>query len=351
MSPDSTASRSHKKGMMPESLVYVGEHRDAPVHVRVLDYNHSEVRELLIDEISQCAAFTSTESVSWIDVDGIHDGRVVESLGKIFGIHALVLEDIMNSQSRPKVEFFEDYTFITMKMLELTGQAKAINSEQLSLVIGDKFMLMFQERPGDGFDSIRERVRTAKGKVRAKDAYYLAYLLLDTVVDNYIHVSEELAAQIDAMEAQVLRRPTEITLHRILRLRKELLDFKRSIDPLKEAINTMTRELNSDIAKYYRDLYDHIIYESENLAVYREMLANLLDLYHSSINTRTNQVMKVLTIVTTIFVPLTFLVGIYGMNFDVMPELHWSYGYPALMALMLLIVVVMVFYFKKKKWL
>ncbi len=336
---------------MPESLVYVGEHRDAKVRLRVLDYNQSTFRELSIEEISQCAAFTASDSVSWIDVDGIHDGRIVESLGKMFDIHPLVLEDVMNSQSRPKVEFFDAYTFITLKMLELEAGSKELNSEQLSLIIGDKFLLMFQERPGDSFNPIRERIRTAKGKVRSKDAYYLAYLLLDTVVDNYIHVSEELAKQIEVLEASILKRPTEFTLHRILRLRQELLDFKRSIDPLKEAINTVTRELDDEISKYYRDLYDHIIYESENLAVYREMLANLLDLYHSSLNIRTNQVMKVLTIVTTIFVPLTFIVGIYGMNFDYMPELRWHYGYPSLMGLMLIIVVGMLLYFRKKRWL
>jgi magnesium transporter len=210
---------------------------------------------------------------------------------------------------------------------------------------------MFQERPGDSFDSIRERIRTSKGKVRSKDGHYLAYLILDTVVDNYISVSEKLATQIESLENIVITKPTQNTLHGILELRKELLDFKRSIDPLKEAINTVTRELDDEIAKYFRDLHDHIIYESENLNMYREMLSNMLELYHSNQQMKMNQIMKVMTIMTTIFVPLTFLVGVYGMNFDNMPELHTASGYYYVWGFMVVIVGFMLIYFQRKKWL
>jgi magnesium transporter len=334
---------------MPGTLIHVGPKREARVTVRVLDYDAENFRDISIDEIASCAPFTSSDSVSWIDVDGIHDAGIVESLGKLFDIHALVLEDIMNAHNRPKVEFYDNFTFITLKMLE-QRKAGAMESEQLSLIIGEKFLLMFQEEPGDNFDPIRERIKTSRGKVRSRDAYYLAYLVLDTIVDNYIHVGEKLALQIEDLEKAVVTRPTQLTQQRILRLRREILGFKHSIDPLKEAINSIQRELDDNISRYYRDLYDHIIYESENLAIYRELLDNLLELYHSSLSVRNNEVVKVLTVVTTIFVPLTFLVGVYGMNFEYMPETKWRYGYPTILASMLVLVIGMLLYFRRKRW-
>lgn len=343
--------RSAKSGLGPGSLIYIGEKRDTPVGLKLIDYDHENLTEKSITDLSECDDMLQTSSVSWIDIDGIHNSELVEEIGKKFGIHILVLEDVMNSTSRPKVEFFDSYTFITLKMLELDPQSNLLDVEQLSLIVGEKYLLMFQERPGDSFNGIRERIRTSKGKVRNKDAYYLTYLILDTVIDNYITMSEKLAKKIELLEDVVVRRPSEFTLQRILNLRKELLDFKRSIDPLKEAINTLTRELDDEMAKYYRDLYDHIIYESENLAMYREMIVNLLDLYHSNLGMKMNQVIKVLTIITTIFVPLTFIVGVYGMNFDNMPELKWKNGYFMVMGMMLVIVMGMMLFFRRKRWL
>jgi magnesium transporter len=343
--------RNIKAGLGPDLLVHIGDKRNTPIKIKVIDYTHAELRELQVDDLDKCDEFKGPESVSWLDIDGIHDSNIVASTGKKFNIHTLVLEDIMNSTSRPKVEFFDDYTFVTLKMLELDQTTKELHVEQLSLVIGKNYLLMFQETPGDFFGPIRERIRTSKGKVRSKDSYYLAYLILDSVVDNYITVSEELASQIESLEELVLRRPSEFTLHRILNLRKKLLDFKRSIDPLKEAFNTMTRELDDDLAKYYRDLHDHLIYESENLSMYREMIVNLLDLYHSNLGMKMNQVIKVLTIITTIFVPLTFIVGVYGMNFENMPETKTKYGYFIVLGGMTVLVSLMLLYFRKKRWL
>jgi magnesium transporter len=343
--------RNIKAGLGPDMLVHIGDRRNTAVNMRIIRYNVPEISETVLSDYSSAEIPTAPNEVTWIDIDGIHDGAIVADIGKKFGIHMLVLEDIMNSTSRPKVEFFDEYTFITLKMLELDKTSNNLEVEQLSLVIGQNYLLMFQERQGDFFDPIRERIRTSKGKVRSKDAYYLAYLILDTVVDNYITVSDQLALQIESLEEYVLRRPNEFTLQRILRLRKELLDFKRSIDPLKEAINTMSRELDEELAKYYRDLHDHLIYESENLAMYREMIVNLLDLYHSNLGMRMNQVIKVLTIITTIFVPLTFIVGVYGMNFENMPELKTKNGYFIVLGAMALTVMFMLFYFRKKRWL
>lgn len=343
--------RSFKAGMGPESLVHVGEKRSDAVSVRIMNYHPGDLQELHPARTMDCHSYLKMEGITWVDVDGIHDPKVVEEIGQTFDIHMLVLEDIMNSFGRPKVEFFDDYMFIIIKMLEYDEKTGELEMEQFSLIVGDNYLITFQERPGDNFNPIRERIRTAKGKVRGKDARYLAYLLLDVIVDNYIKASQDYSERIDQLENQVMARTNETTLRRILSLRKELLDFKRTIDPLKEAINSIQKELDQDIAKYYRDLYDHLVSESENLAVYREMLSNLLDLHHSSLSYKMNNVMKVLTIITTIFVPLTFIVGVYGMNFDNMPELHWRYGYFDILAVMLALTLGMLYFFKKKRWL
>jgi magnesium transporter len=357
--------RSKKKGLLPGSLVYVGNTpAEQEVSIRLFDYNSSEFEEILIKNISSCSDYKDrSHTVTWLDIDGIHNPLVMEEIGKVFEIHPLVLEDIMNSTGRPKVEFFDNYTFLSTKMIEFGVDHNILTIEHFCVILGENFLLTFQERKGDNFDSVRERIRTSKGKVRNAGPAYLAYMLLDVVVDNYIAVSENLADEIEELEEMILNKPAEKFLHRILELRKELLDFKKGIDPLREAISTMKNEFEPDVAKYYQDLYDHIIHETENLNVYRDMLSSLMDLYHSSITFRTNAVMKMLTIITTIFVPLTFIVGVYGMNFSHvdpdtgerlvynMPELHYAYGYPMIIGAMLLIVLGMLYYFRRKEWL
>lgn len=344
-------NRASKAGLGPGSLVYIGDARQERVGIRIFSYNNDTVKEEQLTSWEQCRDVMEEGKVVWIDVDGIHDQQVISGIGDMLGVHILVLEDIMNSESRPKVEFFDSYHFLTLKMLDFDKKTKALNVEQFSLIVGQGFVVSFQERPGDSFDGIRERIRTAKGRVRSKDGYYLSYLLLDVIIDNYIAVSENYGEQLVQLERLVLRKSNETTLIQILSLRKELLDFKRSIDPLKEAINLIQKELDDNIGKYYRDLYDHIIYESENLAMYREMIVNLLDLHHASLSVRTNNVMRVLTIITTIFVPLTFVVGVYGMNFENMPELKWTYGYYYVLGFMALVTIGMLVYFQRKKWL
>lgn len=343
--------RTSKVGLGPGALVHVGTKKEADVGIHVIDYSADHLEEFLLKDIEQCINYTSPETVTWFDIDGIHDPAIIERIGNAFNVHILALEDVMNTSSRPKVEFYDDYTFITLKMIDFEGTKETPVSEQYSLVIGNGFLLTFQEKPGDSFGPIRDRIRTAKGRVRSKDAHYLAYLLLDVIIDNYIKVSHSYYNRIGDLESVVLKSSSEYTLQQILKLRKELLDFKRSIDPLKEAIASLYNEANADNAKYYRDLLDHIIHESDNLVMYRELIVNLLDLHHSTLSMRTNTVMRVLTVITTIFVPLTFIVGVYGMNFDNMPELHWKNGYFYVMGFMLLCVLGMIVYFRKQRWL
>jgi len=213
--------RSVKSGVGPEMLMHVGDRRETPVSVKLIDYDQADMRETKLERMEGCAAYAQSNTVSWFDIDGIHDAALNESIGKEFGIHMLVLEDIMNSTSRPKIEIFDDYVFVTLKMLEFDKRTAALNIEQLSLIVSDKYLLMFQERPGDSFNSIRERIRTAKGKVRGKNGYYLAYMILDVVIDNYILVSEQFAHHLERIEGMVLRKPNERTMQSILGMRKE----------------------------------------------------------------------------------------------------------------------------------
>jgi len=346
-----TADRAIRAGKGPEALVHIGPSREEEVRIEVITYNSEEYDIIHNCKVEGLKSACPKDKICWINIDGIHDAELIESIGHNLNIHFLVLEDIMNSTARPKVEFFGDFFFVSLKMMEWRGYGRPLELEQLSLVIREDSVVMFQERPGDYFDDIRDRIQKSKGRVRSKNGYYLAYLIMDHVIDNYIVVSDKLADRIQQLESMVMRKPNEHILKSILGIRKELIDFKRSVDPLKEAVNAISREMNHDMSKYYRDLYDHIIHESENLSMYREMLANLLELYHSHQNMKMNQVMKVLTIITTIFVPLTFVVGVYGMNFEHMPELHYPWAYPVVMGSMFMLVVIMLFIFRKKKWL
>jgi magnesium transporter len=352
--PTYTALMSHrtsKVGLGPGALVYVGKQRSEKVRIRLLHYTTDSFSESDIEQPTDLRNAIPSDGITWVDVDGVHDTSVIAGIGELLGVHFLLLEDIMNTTSRPKVEIGKDHIFVSVKSIEFGESPEQAHHEQFSMLIAGNLIVTFQEEPGDPFDPVRERIRHSRGIVRSRNAEYLGYLLLDVIVDNYIAVSAGFADQIDLLESAVLRRPSELTLHRILNLRKELLAFKRSIDPLRDVTNVLQVEVDKSVSKYYRDLSDHILAETENLSVYREMMTTLLDLYHSSLSYRTNAVMKVLTIITTIFVPLTFIAGVYGMNFQHMPELSWKYGYFAVLGIMGLLMLGMLIFFRRRKWL
>ena len=345
--------RSSKVGLPPGSLVFVGQEKTEKVKITVIDYNLEAYEEVVIDDRSKIEAYLQKNTVTWINIDGVHDVELIEQVGKLFNLHPLLLEDILNTEHRPKVEEFDDAIFFTLKMLSYNNGD--IDAEQVSFVLGQSFVLSFQEREGDIFEPVRERLRNGKGRIRARKSDYLSFALVDVVVDNYFYIIEKLGEETEELEEEVIEDPEEKVLHRIQKMKRDLIMLRRSIYPLREAVNKLEKGENGLIEqstlRFFRDVYDHIVHVIDMLESYRDINSGLKDMYLSSISNRMNQVMKVLTIIATIFIPLTFIAGVYGMNFEYMPELHWKYGYPLVWVIMIVVGISMVIYFWKKKWL
>ncbi|UCF77899.1 MAG: magnesium/cobalt transporter CorA [Candidatus Eiseniibacteriota bacterium] len=345
---------SKKTGLSPGSLIYVGEKKVESVKVNVIDYDEEHVLEKEVTDVHECFEFKDTETATWINISGIHDVGILEKIGDHFGIHPLVLEDVMNTHQRPKMEDFEDYVFIVLKIIRFDVEKNEINSEQVSLIVGPRFVISFQEREGDIFDPVRERIRKGKGRIRRMGPGYLAYALADSVVDNYFGLLERLGDVLEKMQLELMDAPRTETLQSIYELRRETILLRKSIWPLREVVGGLERGESSLFAEstrpFLRDLYDHTIQVIDTVETVRDMLSGMLDLYLSSVSNRMNEVMKVLTIIATIFIPVTFVAGIYGMNFENMPELRFPFGYPVALLVMLGIGIAMLVYFRKKGW-
>jgi len=317
-----------------------------------MDFESQGLEELTTDRPEDAFPFKDSPTVSWIDVVGLHRTEALEAIGRAFGIHPLVLEDIANVHQRPKGEYYDEYIFVALKMLRYEQGLKA---QHISLVLGRNFLLTFQEGEGDVFDPVRERIRKNRGQVRKKGADYLLYCLLDVVVDHYFLVLEGIGEEIELLEGEVLENPSSATVRALHRVRRDLIELRKAVWPPREVVNALHREshdlIEKDTLLYLRDLYDHTIQVLETVESLREMVTGVLDVYLSSMSQRTNEIMKVLTIIATIFIPLTFIVGIYGMNFQYMPELNWRFGYFGVLGLMGLVAGLMVLYFRRKKWL
>ncbi|MFC1808552.1 magnesium/cobalt transporter CorA [Candidatus Omnitrophota bacterium] len=347
-------------GRVPGELVQSADTTKGPVRVSVIDYDEKTVEEKQASSVDECAPFKDKDSVTWINVDGVHDISVIKSLGTCFDIHPLVLEDIVHTTQRPKLEDFGSYIYIVLKMLTYDDEKKATHAEQVSLILGKNYVITFQEEEGDVFDILRERIRTAKGRIRKMKADYLAYSLLDAIVDNYFLVLEKIGDAVETLEAEVVENPTQETQHTIYTLKREALFLRKSVWPLREVANSFTRGESALIEPateiYLRDVYDHTIQIIDAIETLRDISSGLLDLYLSCLSNRMNEVMKVLTIIATIFIPITFVAGIYGMNFNSeisqfnMPELNWPYGYVLVWIVMVVIAVIMLMYFKRKRW-
>ena len=356
-----TKKRLKKSGLPPGTLVYVGEQKVETVKISYLDYDEQNFQEKQVSNIEECFPFKTTPTVTWINIDGLHDVEIIERLGRQFELHPLILEDVLHAEQRPKYEDFDKYIFIVLRMLQYNEQIHDIESEQVSLILGTNFVISFQERVGDVFEPIRERLRNAKGRIRKMGSDYLAYALLDAMVDSYFAILEKIGERIESMEEQLVANPTEKTLHQIHTMKREMISLRKSIWPLREVISGVQRSESSLISEttglYLRDVYDHTIQVIDTVESFRDMVSGMLDIYLSSISNKMNAVMKVLTIIATIFIPLTFIAGIYGMNFNPekspwnMPELNWYWGYPAVWLVMAVVLVIMLIYFRRKKWL
>jgi magnesium transporter len=348
--------RSTKKaGAAPGTLVFVGERKAEEVIFTIMDYDVDTLQETEVASLDECLAYRDKKSVTWINISGLHDIEIIEKLGEKFNLHPLLMEDIVNTEQRPKLEDYDDYLFVIMKMLYAESENRAVQHEQVSLVLTPGVVISLQEKAGDVFDPVRQRIRKGKGRIRKSGTDYLAYALIDTVVDHYFKVFEEIGEKIEALQEEVLENPSPQILQAIQNLKREMIFIRKSIWPLREIISGMLRSesplIKEDILPYLRDVYDHTIQVIDTAETFRDMLSGMLDIYLSSVSNKMNEVMKVLTIMATIFIPLTFIAGIYGMNFEFMPELKWHWSYPVLWIILITIFVAMVFWFKRKKWL
>lgn len=352
---DTARTLSKKAGLPPGTLVHIGKRRAENVRITVIDYDEQHYQETECKSPEECFPFKDKKTVSWINIDGLHEPETIQRIGNHFGLHPLLLEEILNTMHRPKLEDFESHIFLTLKMLGINKKGTSIVTEQVSMVLGDGWLLTFQERQGDLFDSFRQRLREGKAAARKRGPDYLLYRLMDTIVDNYYFVIEHFNDSIERLEEQVLQVPDQGVLHELQRLKRLLISFRRSVSPLREVVGTLQKDGNKLIQKgterYLHDVYEHIIQLNDHIEAQRDMLGGIMDLYHSGVSNKMNQVMQVLTIISTIFIPLTFIAGIYGMNFEHMPELGWMYGYFGVLGLMVIVVIIMVLYFKKKRWL
>jgi magnesium transporter len=346
--------RSKKAGLPPGTLIHIGEKKIESVRITLIDYDEQNFQEKQVPNIEECFRFKATPTVTWINIDGLHDVELIEKLGKHYDLHPLILEDILNTDQRPKFEDFDKYVFIVLKMLSYSDEYQAVEAEQISLVLGANFVISFQERVGDVFMQVRDRIRNSKGRVRKMGPDYLVYTLMDAVVDNYFVILEKLGEKIESLEEELVTDPTQKTVRQIHDLKRGMIFLRKSVWPLREVISSLQRTesslINESTGIFLRDVYDHTIQIIDTIESFRDMVSGMHDIYLSSISNKMSSVMKVLTIIATLFIPLTFIAGVYGMNFRYMPELGWRWGYPLVGLIMLVVAISMLTYFRKKKW-
>ena len=339
---------------VPGTTVFVGQQRRERACIDIINFSPETLEEWHGADVSTCRTCSTGREISWINVNGVHDTALIEELGDVFDLHPLTREDIANTSQRPKWEEFDRYAFLAMKMLDVGGPERAVSIEHVSLILGPTWVLSFLEDEGDVFESVRKRLRTASGRVRRMPADYLAFCLMDAVVDHYFLAVEQIGEDVELIEEEVIRNPSPGDIHRIHRFKQQMLILRRAVWPLREVVGAIVRsesELLGERTKvFWRDLYDHTVQVIDMVETSRDSLASLHDMYLSSLSNRMNEVMKVLTVISTIFIPLTFLAGVYGMNFEYMPGLKWKEGYYALCAVMVAISVMLILYFRRRRW-
>lgn len=351
----SNSEISKKTGMPPGTLIHVGERKTDKVRLRLMDYNETGFEEKELENIEEAFLYNERPSVTWINIDGLHDVDIIARIGNNLNLHPLIMEDILHTGQRPKMDDFENYLFIVTRMLYYDNTEHKIISEQLSLILWQNTVISFQERPGDIFDHVRERIRKDKGRIRKMGSDYLLYALMDTLVDSYLVVLENIGERVEELEEDLLNIPETGTLESIHRFKRELIFLRKSLWPLRELIGNLQRGesdlIHENTTVFFKDVYDHTIRVIDTLETYRDLVSGLMDVFLSNVSNRMNEVMKMLTVIATIFIPLTFIAGIYGMNFSNMPELSWRYGYYIALVVMLIVGVLMVIWFKRKRFL
>lgn len=354
-------SQSDKAGLPPGTAIHIGEVKTERTSITLTDYNQDHYESVFVDDVRACQVSAARiDTVTWVNIDGLHEADVLERVGQCFQLHPLTIEDILNTNQRPKLDIYEDYIYLVLKMPGFESGSSEIILEQVSFVVSGNRLITFQERPSDTFDSVRSRLKNGKGKSRKMGTDYLLYALLDSVVDNYFIMLEKLGEEIEALELQLVENPVPATMRQISRLKRQMVLLRKSVWPLREVISSLQRDdvpfIGEHIQVYLKDIYDHTIQVIDTVETFRDIISGMLDIYLSSISNRMNEVMKVLTIFAVIFIPLTFIAGLYGMNFNTaaspfnMPELNWYFGYPLALGLMAAVAGGMLFYFKRKGW-
>ena len=352
--PKMIKKRSRKAGLPPGTLIYTGEKIYGEAKVTIIEYDEHDYQEREITTFEECLLLRNKTTVTWINVQGISHIPNMQKLGECFNLHPLVMEDILNTDQRPKIEDYEEYLFIVLKTIKHDDTNDEIVADQISLILGQNYVISFHESDGEVFSPIKGRLSAAKGRIRKEGADYLAYALVDLIVDNYFVVLEKLGETIEYLEEDVATRPTTQTLQDIHRFKNDMIILRKSMWPLREVIGRLERResplIQDSTGPYFKDVYDHTIVAIDTVETYRDILSGMLDIYLSGISNRLNEIMKVLTIIATIFMPLTFLAGVYGMNFKHMPELEWRWGYFAVWVFMVAVAISMLLYFRKRRW-
>lgn len=353
--PDSLSSISEKAGMPPGSLVHVGDVLETECRITLIDYSREKIEEQAVSSIEELLPYKDRDTVTWVNIEGLKNVALIESIGTAFNIHPLVLEDILNTHQRPKFEEYDNYLYIVLKGLSLRDERLSVYYEQISIIVLDNFIFTFKEVQDELFSPINKRLKNGKGKIRSLGTDYLTYAILDMIVDQNFVLLETLDEFLDSIEDELLTNPTTKTLTFIQQLKRELISIRRSVLPVRDLLNAMLRSdsplIHERVHIYLRDVHDHALRISESIESYRDILSGLLDIYVSSVSNKMNEIMKILTVFASIFIPLTFIAGIYGMNFEYMPELKWKWAYPALWVSFITIPVVLLVYFRKKRWL
>jgi magnesium transporter len=351
---ESLKKKSEKTGFSPGTLVHIGEKKIEKTKISIMDYSPDQIREKEVAHIEECFPFMDEPSITWINIDGLHETELIEKIGHYFDVHPLILEDILHTGIRPKIEEFETFIYIVFKMLCYDEPTGEILDEQFSLILGTTFVISFQEREGDIFDSLKDRIRNEKSRIRKKKADYLTYALIDTVVDNYFIILDILEDKIEALDEELFTSMSKETFHSIIQMKKKLIGVRKAVLPLRELINSIQKKDLSMIEEsnmiFFKDIHDHVFQIQESIDTCRELVSGLHDTFLANANNKMNEIMKTLTITATIFIPLTFIAGIYGMNFKHMPELDWKWGYFGVWGLIIGVVAGMFYYFKKKDW-